>query len=105
MEANMSEYILHCGGRLFQRFIHILGSGIHKPATKFATELPCGLVFTPDLVLPHVVARIVFFQGRPTAVAKRFRCLRCLGRLWSKYRHHLNFRLKALQKWAAAGPK
>jgi len=50
----------------------MLTEGINKPAIKFTGELLCGLLFTPDLVVTHVAARVAF-QGRPTAIAKRFR--------------------------------
>ena len=75
----------------------MLTEGINKPAIKFTGELLCGLLFTPDLVVPHVAARVAF-QGRPTAIAKRFR--RQLGNwrwrvgdLWANHLKWLKRRL------------
>jgi hypothetical protein len=81
MEAHMSETILRCGARRFQRFVQKLTEGVNKPAVKFTTELLCGLLFSPDLVLTHIAARVAF-HGPLAARAKRFR-RQLTNRRWS----------------------
>jgi hypothetical protein len=85
----MSTNIISTGGRVFQRFISQLTSGLTKPNSKFIREFLCGVLFSDNLVLTNIAAKVPC-AGKLTAIAKRFRrqlaaCRAYLEKLWSNY--------------------
>ena len=76
----MSNNILSTSGKAFQKFIGHLTEDLTKPTTKFITELLCGMLFSYNLVLTNVAARVPQ-QTTITGIAKRFR--RHLADDWS----------------------
>jgi hypothetical protein len=85
----MSNNIISTGGRVFQSFLSQLTSDLTKPSAKFVRELLCGVLFSDNLVLTHVAAKVPC-ASKLTAIAKRFRRQlanrRCyLEKLWSNY--------------------
>jgi len=50
----MSESIISIGGRVFQRFLSQLTSGLPKPNAKFIRDFLCGVLFSDNLVLTHI---------------------------------------------------
>lgn len=76
----MNNNILSTSGKVFQKFIGHLTEDLTKPTTKFITELLCGMLFSYNLVLTNVAARVPQ-QTTITAIAKRFR--RHLADDWS----------------------
>jgi hypothetical protein len=85
----MSNSIISIGGRVFQRFLSQLTPGLPKPNAKFIRDFLCGVLFSDNLVLTHVAARVPC-ASRLTAIAKRFRRQlanrrSCIEKLWSNY--------------------
>jgi hypothetical protein len=68
----MNESIISIGGRVFQRFLSQLTSGLTKPNAKFIRDFLCGVLFSDNLVLTQVAAKVPCVS-RLTAIAKRFR--------------------------------
>ena len=65
-------YIVKSTGKTFNKFIGQITDGLSKPRRKFVTELLCGTVFSGDLVLTHIAAKIPQ-SASLAATAKRFR--------------------------------
>jgi len=64
--------ILSTSGKVFQKFISQLTKNLTKPTSKFVTDLLCGMLFSYNMVLTNIAARV----PQPTtitAIAKRFR--------------------------------
>jgi len=85
----MSKSIISIGGRVFQRFLSQLTSGLPKPKAKFIQDFLCGVLFSDNLVLTHIAAKVPC-ASRLTAIAKRFRRQldnrrSCIEKLWSNY--------------------
>ena len=76
----MNNNILSTSSKVFQEFIGHLTKDLTKPTGKFITELLCGMLFSYNLVLTNVAARVPQ-QTTITAIAKRFR--RHLADDWS----------------------
>ncbi len=68
----MSTSIVSIGGKLFQGFLSQLTSGLTKPNAKFLRHFLCGVLFSDNLVLTEVAAKVPC-SSRLTATAKRFR--------------------------------
>ena len=85
----MSKNIISIGGRVFQGFLSQLTSGLPKPNAKFIRDFLCGVLFSDNLVLTHIAAKVPC-ASRLTAIAKRFRRQlsnrrSCLEKLWFNY--------------------
>ena len=85
----MSNSIISIGGRVFQRFLSQLTPGLPKPNAKFIRDFLCGVLFSDNLVLTHIAAKVPC-ASRLTAIAKRFRRQlanrrSCLEKLWFNY--------------------
>jgi len=85
----MSKSIISIGGRVFQSFLSQLTSDLTKPNAKFIREFLCGVLFSDNLVLTHIAAKVPC-ASRLTAIAKRFRRQLAnrrssLEQLWSNY--------------------
>ena len=65
-------YIVKSTGKTFKKFIGQITDGLSKPRRKFVTELLCGTIFSGDLVLTHIAAKIPQ-SASLAATAKRFR--------------------------------
>lgn len=68
----MSKSIISTGGRVFQSFLSQLTSDLTKPNAKFIRDFLCGALFSDNLVLTHVAAKVPC-TSKLTAIAKRFR--------------------------------
>jgi len=68
----MNDNILSVGGKNFHKFISNLTEKLPKPKVKFISQLLCGIIFSDDLILTHVAAKVPH-PSRITAIAKRFR--------------------------------
>jgi hypothetical protein len=66
----MSNSIISIGGRVFQRFLYQLTPGLPKPNAKFIRNFLCGVLFSDNLVLTHIAAKVPC-ASRLTAIAKR----------------------------------
>ena len=85
----MSKSIISIGGRVFQSFLSQLTSDLTKPNAKFIRDFLCGVLFSDNLVLTHVAAKVPC-ASKLTAIAKRFRRQLAnrrsyLEQLWSNY--------------------
>jgi hypothetical protein len=85
----MSKSIISIGGRVFQSFLCQLTLNLTKPNAKFIRDFLCGILFSDNLVLTHVAAKVPC-SSRLTAIAKRFRRQLAnrrsyLEKLWSNY--------------------
>jgi hypothetical protein len=85
----MSNNIISTGGRIYQRFLSQLTPGLPKPNAKFIRDFLCGVLFSDNLVLTHIAAKVPC-SSRLTAIAKRFRRQLAsrrsyLERLWRNY--------------------
>lgn len=93
----MSKSIISIGGRVFQRFLSQLTWGLPKPNAKFIRDFLCGVLFSDNLVLTHIAAKVPC-ASRLTAIAKRFRRQLAnrrsyIERLWLNYLSLLRRRL------------
>lgn len=85
----MNKNIISIGGRIFQSFLSQLTLDLPKPNAKFIRDFLCGVLFSDDLVLTHIAAKVPC-SSRLTAIAKRFRrqlanrCC-CIEGLWPNY--------------------
>ena len=68
----MNNNILSTSGKAFQKFISNLTEKLPKPKARFITDLLCGIIFSDDLILTHIAAKVPH-PVRLTAIAKRFR--------------------------------
>jgi len=74
---------------VFQSFLSQLTSDLTKPNAKFIRDFLCGVLFSDNLVLTHVAAKVPC-ASKLTAIAKRFRRQLAnrrsyLEQLWSNY--------------------
>ena len=68
----MNDNILSTSGKVFQKFILHLTQQLTRPKTKFIRQLPCGVLFSNNLILTNIASKVPQ-PGRLTAIAKRFR--------------------------------
>ena len=68
----MNNNIISSGGRVFQRFLSQLTTDLTKPNAKFIREFLCGVLFSDNLVLTNIAAKVPC-ASKLTAIAKRFR--------------------------------
>jgi len=85
----MNNNILSTGGRAFQKFTSHLTQQLTRPKAKFIRQLPCGVLFSNNLILTNIASKVPCL-GRLTAIAKRFRRQLADGKsylkqLWSNY--------------------
>ena len=85
----MSKSIISIGGKVFQRFLSQLTSGLPKPNAKFIRDFLCGVLFSDNLILTNIAAKVPC-ASKLTAIAKRFRRQlanrrSCLEKLWFNY--------------------
>lgn len=85
----MSNNIISTGGRVFQRFLSQLTTDLTKANAKFIREFLCGVLFSDNLILTNVAAKVPC-ASKLTAIAKRFRRQLAarrayLEKLWSNY--------------------
>jgi len=85
----MSNNIISTGGKVFQKFLSQLTSDLTKPNARFIREFLCGVLFSDNLVLTNIAAKVPC-AGKLTAIAKRFRRQLAarrayLEKLWSNY--------------------
>ena len=93
----MSTNIISTNGKVFQKFLAQLTSNLTKPNAKFIREFLCGVLFSDNLVLTNVAAKVPC-ASKITAIAKRFRRQLAahrpyLEKLWSNYLSLLSRRL------------
>ncbi len=58
----MSTSIVSIGGKLFQGFLSQLTSGLTKPNAKFLRHFLCGVLFSDNLVLTEVAAKVPLLE-------------------------------------------
>ena len=68
----MNNNIISSGGRVFQRFLSQLTTDLTKPNAKFIREFLCGVLFSDNLILTNIAAKVPC-ASKLTAIAKRFR--------------------------------
>jgi hypothetical protein len=95
----MNDKSLSTSGKAFQKFISHITQQLTRPKTKLSRQLLCGVLFSNNLILTNIAAK-VHCLGRLTAIAKRLRRQLADGKsyikqLWYNYLSLLRRRLDA----------
>ena len=77
----MNNNIISTGDKVFQKFLSQLTSDLTKPNAKFIQEFLCGVLFSDNLVLTNIAAKVPC-ASKLTAIAKRFRRQLAINIYW-----------------------